>query len=221
MVELKQIARKRRTGAYLFWKLTLDRALALVALLLLSPVLAAVAFGIRCTSRGPILFRQVRMGRGMEPFLVYKFRTMSCRAPRNLATAALSTPERYITRFGAFLRRTSLDELPQLFNVLRGEMSLLGPRPVILSEDELISSRACAGVYGVRPGISGLSQVRGRDLLNNEEKTRLDGEYAHRLSFWRDVWLFLATALAVALHRGVREGEPAHAEGVGKRVSPK
>lgn len=183
-----------------------DGLLALCGILLLWPLLACIAFGIRCTSPGPVLFRQVRVGRGMEPFLVYKFRTMSCRAPREQATACLATPSRYITRFGAFLRQTSLDELPQLFNVLRGEMSLIGPRPVILSEGELISRRACAGVYRVRPGISGLSQVRGRDLLNDEEKTRLDREYVSRLSLLRDGILLLATVLSVAFRRGIREG---------------
>ena len=208
MIKLKKHAvfHPKRARGYAGWKTVLDACAAFSALLLLWPLLLVIAFGIRCTSPGPVLFRQVRLGRGMEPFLVYKFRTMSCRAPRNVPTACLVNAERYITRFGAFLRKTSLDELPQLFNVLRGEMSLIGPRPVVLSEGELISRRACAGVYRVKPGISGLSQVRGRDLLNNEEKTRLDGEYACRLSFWRDSWLFLATAVAVVVRHGIREG---------------
>lgn len=198
-----------RGGRYAGCKSTLDACAALAAILLLSPLLLFISFGIRCTSPGPVLFRQVRLGRGMEPFLVYKFRTMSCRAPRELATAQLTAPERYITRFGAFLRKTSLDELPQLFNVLRGEMSLIGPRPVVLTEGELISRRACAGVYRVKPGISGLSQVRGRDLLNNEEKTRLDGEYAGGLSPWRDAVLLLATVISVLFRYGIREGQSA------------
>ncbi len=205
MVKLNRKKRRR----YLVFKQTADRLLALALLLIFCPVMAAVAFGIRCTSPGPVLFRQVRMGRGMEPFLIYKFRTMSCRAPRNCATAALGTPGRYITRFGALLRKTSLDELPQLWNVLRGEMSLLGPRPVVLVESELITRRACAGVYAVRPGVSGLSQILGRDLLNDEEKTRLDREYVKHLSPWRDGLLLFATVYAVAFHRGVREGSPA------------
>ncbi len=205
MVKLNRKKRRR----YLVCKQTADRLLALALLLFLCPVMAAVAFGIRCTSPGPVLFRQVRMGRGMEPFLIYKFRTMSCRTPRDCATAALCAPGRYITRFGALLRKTSLDELPQLWNVLRGEMSLLGPRPVVLAESELISRRACAGVYAVRPGVSGLSQISGRDLLNDEEKTRLDREYVKHLSPWRDGLLLFATVYAVVFHRGVREGSPA------------
>ena len=211
MIKLKKSAAASLGDArcYARCKAALDACAALAAILLLLPLLLLISIGIRCTSPGPVLFRQVRLGRGMEPFLVYKFRTMSCRAPRELATAQLVTPERYITRFGAFLRRTSLDELPQLFNVLRGEMSLIGPRPVVLSEGELISRRVCAGVYRVKPGISGLSQVRGRDLLNDEEKTRLDGEYACGMSFWRDAILLLATMISVLFRYGIREGSPA------------
>ena len=215
MIKLKKDGKRQRR--YFFCKALADRVFAFFACLALLPVFLAVAFGIRCTSPGPILFRQVRLGRGMEPFLLYKFRTMSCRAPRDCATVAFCAPERYMTRFGAFLRKSSLDELPQLFNVLRGEMSILGPRPVILSEDALISHRACTGAYRVRPGISGLSQISGRDLLNNEEKARLDGEYATRLSFWRDFRLILATALSVAFHRGVREGTPVSTDQGGKK----
>lgn len=218
MIKLKKTVKSPYTRCYCLVKTALDRGLALVAILLLLPLFAAIAFGIRCTSRGPVLFRQVRMGRGMEPFLVYKFRTMSCRAPRYCATAELCAPRQYMTAFGSFLRKTSLDELPQLWNVLRGEMSLLGPRPVILSEDELISRRACAGVYAVRPGLSGLSQVAGRDLLNNEEKTRLDGEYVQHLSFWRDAWLLVVTVFAAAFHRGIREGAPGRVDQGGKTI---
>ena len=142
----------------------------------------------------------------MEPFLLYKFRTMSVRAPRDAATAALSSPERYITRVGAFLRKTSLDELPQLYNVLRGDMSLLGPRPVVLSEGDLILRRAFCGAYRVRPGMSGLSQVRGRDLLSDAEKAALDGRYAANMSFFFDFFLLILTFFAVLLRRHIREG---------------
>ncbi len=192
--------------AYRAVKGALDRLLALLALFFLLPLFFVLVIGIRATSRGPVLFRQVRMGQGMEPFLLYKFRTMACHAPRECATADLMIPQQYITPFGSFLRRTSMDELPQLLNVLRGEMSLLGPRPVILSEGELITRRACAGVYAVRPGLSGPAQISGRDLLNDQEKTQLDGDYARRLSLWRDAGLLLATVQAVASHRGVQEG---------------
>ena len=187
-------------------KRLMDVALSSVFLLAALPLFFCICFGIRISSPGPIFFRQVRLGRQMEPFLVYKFRTMSTAAPRDLATAAMREPGRYITRFGCFLRKTSLDELPQLWNVLRGDMSLLGPRPVVPSEVELITSRATRGVYTVRPGISGLAQISGRDLLSVEEKANLDGCYVREMSFFGDLRLIFQTLLAVFLHRGVREG---------------
>ncbi|MBQ8174374.1 MAG: sugar transferase [Clostridia bacterium] len=198
------VRRSLRVRLYPLGKRCLDFVLAAFLLLAATPMFFFVAFGIRVTSCGPVLFRQVRVGRRLEPFLLYKFRTMSCRAPHDVATADM--PARYITRFGRFLRKTSLDELPQLINVLRGDMSLLGPRPVVLSEVELIASRAARGVYTVRPGISGLAQISGRDLLSPEEKARLDSEYVQQMSFLRDVRLFLSTCLAVFSRRDIREG---------------
>ncbi len=190
---------------YPYLKRGADVSLSLLLLLAAAPLFLFAAFGIRVTSRGPILFRQVRVGRRLEPFLLYKFRTMSTCAPHDLATAAFRDPERYVTRFGHFLRKTSLDELPQLFNVLRGEMSLLGPRPLVLTEVELIASRAARGVYTVRPGISGLAQIAGRDDLDDRQKLRLDIEYVRHLSFFSDFLLFFSTMLAVLTRRGVRE----------------
>lgn len=195
-----------RLPLYPACKRGLDVLLAAAGLALSLPLFFLIAFGIRVTSPGAVFFCQVRMGRGLEPFLLYKFRTMSRHAPRDTATAALHGSGKYITRFGAFLRKTSLDELPQLWNVLRGDMSLIGPRPVVLAETDLIARRVACGAYGVRPGMSGLSQIRGRDLLSNEEKATLDGAYARRLSLWRDAWLLLATAFCVLSRRGVREG---------------
>lgn len=202
MIKLK----KRPLPGYRALKSGLDACFAFLALVLLSPLMAGIAFGIRCTSPGPILFRQVRLGQGMEPFLIYKFRTMICSAPRETASAQLPCRTRYVTRFGAFLRKTSLDELPQLLNVLRGEMCLLGPRPVVPGEGALIARRASNGAYRVKPGLSGLAQVRGRDLLSDAEKADLDGAYATRLSPWRDAGLLLATAFAVLARRGLQEG---------------
>ena len=193
-----------RARAYPFGKRILDVVLSAFLLLAATPLFFFAAFGIRVTSRGPVLFRQVRVGRRLEPFLLYKFRTMSCRAPHDLATADM--PPCYLTRFGRFLRRTSLDELPQLWNVLRGDMSLLGPRPVVTTEVELIASRAAHGVYTVRPGISGLAQISGRDLLSLAEKVRLDSEYVRRMSFFQDARLLLSTFLAVFTRRDIREG---------------
>ena len=210
MVQLKgNLGRERErmtcARTYPCVKRVADVLLSLFLLFAAAPLFLFAAFGIRVTSRGPILFRQVRVGRRLEPFLLYKFRTMSTRAPRDLATAALANPERYVTRFGHFLRKTSLDELPQLFNVLRGEMSLLGPRPLVLTEVELIASRAARGVYTVRPGISGLAQIAGRDDLDDQQKLRLDMEYVRHLSFFSDFQLFFSTLSAVLTRRGVRE----------------
>lgn len=183
-----------------------DILFALVGLLFCFPLFCLIALGIRLTSRGPILFRQVRMGRGLTPFLLYKFRTMACTAPHDAPTAAICSCA-YITRFGAFLRKTSLDELPQLYNILRGDMSIIGPRPVVLTECELITRRADAGVYRVRPGLSGLAQVLGRDLLNDPEKTSLDRLYVRHQSLFFDLRLILLS-LSVALRgHGIREGK--------------
>lgn len=206
MLKFKEKVKWGRAVTYAACKRVLDVMLAVGGMCLLFPLFFAIGFAVRVDSRGPILFRQVRMGRGMEPFLLYKFRTMSVRAPRNCATAAFVTPERYITRVGAFLRKTSLDELPQLYNVLRGDMSLLGPRPVILSEGDLIFRRAFLGAYRVRPGMSGLSQVCGRDLLSDREKATLDGRYAARMSFFSDLFLLISTVFAVLFRRHVYEG---------------
>lgn len=184
----------------------LDVLFAIAALLLTAPLFFGIALGIRLTSPGPILFRQIRMGQGCEPFLLYKFRTMSCRAPHDCASAALVSPGDYLSRFGAFLRASSLDELPQLLNVLRGDMSLVGPRPVVLSENMLIAYRLPCGAYRVRPGISGLSQVLGRDLLGEREKAVLDGLYAERLSLGNDLAILLLTACCVLTRRGLHEG---------------
>ncbi len=201
-------ARRRARGTYPAFKRFLDIFFAAAGLFLTAPLMLGIAFGIRLSSRGPVLFRQIRMGAGCRPFLLYKFRTMTCAAPPDCATAALSSPGQYITRFGAFLRATSLDELPQLFNILRGDMSLVGPRPVILSERELIRARIAEGAYAVRPGLSGLAQILGRDLLGNREKAVLDGLYARRLSFFADATILVRTAVCVLTRRGIREGRP-------------
>ena len=208
MVKLKGRARIGRRAArvrlYPIGKRFLDVVLASFLILAALPLFLFASLGVRLSSRGPILFRQVRLGRRMEPFLLYKFRTMSCHAPRDLATAAM--PACYLTPFGRFLRKTSIDELPQLYNVLRGDMSLLGPRPVVLSEVELIALRAARGVYTVRPGISGLAQISGRDLLSNEDKARLDSEYVRHMSLLSDIRLLISTAAAVFCRRDIREG---------------
>ena len=142
-----------------------DVLLSLLTLICLSPVYLVIALAVKLTSPGPVLFRQRRVGRGGRLFTIYKFRTMRTDTPRDTATHLLKDPARYITRVGAFLRRSSLDELPQFFNVLRGDMSIVGPRPALYNQSDLIAAREAAGVNAVRPGITGWAQINGRDEL--------------------------------------------------------
>ena len=196
----------RRRGYGGLPKRILDIAVALAGLIIAAFPMALCAAAIYIDGGGPIIFRQRRIGADCRPFVCYKFRTMSPDAPRECATAALEHPEQYITRVGVFLRRTSLDELPQLFNVLKGDMSLIGPRPVIASESELIGLRDILGVYGIRPGMTGLAQVRGRDSVSIRRKAAYDAQYVERMSFGYDLMLFIRTLFNVVCCRGVREG---------------
>ena len=187
-------------------KRLLDVVLALAGLFISAVPMAICAAAIYIEGDGPIIFCQRRVGEDCRPFVCYKFRTMSVDAPSECATAALEHPERYITRVGRFLRRTSLDELPQLFNVLKGDMSLIGPRPVIAAERELIGLRDKLGVYHIRPGMTGLAQVRGRDQVSIRRKAAYDALYVERMSFGFDAMLLLQTLINVVGCRGIREG---------------
>lgn len=164
------------------------------------------ALAIALEGGGPVIFRQWRMGADRRPFICFKFRTMTADAPHNCATAELCTPERYITPVGALLRATSLDELPQLFNVLRGDMSLIGPRPVICEERELIGLRDSLGVYAIRPGMTGLAQVRGRDSVPLRRKAAYDAQYMENMSFALDAVLLWRTLINVVNRADIREG---------------
>ena len=191
---------------YIGFKRVLDVTLSLMLLVILSPVFAIVALVIHLDSDGPIIFRQVRSGRLGHPVVIYKFRTMLTAAPANIATAQLEQPQRYITPVGRFLRQTSLDELPQLFNVLKGDMSFVGPRPVIPSETYLLSLRRRYGAHTVRPGITGLAQIRGRDELPPRLKAQYDAEYAANCTFLLDGYIFFSTLRYVIRREGIREG---------------
>ena len=193
-------------GAYPIVKRGADVALSLLALICLSPVLLAVAAAVRLTSPGPALFRQRRVGKDGRLFTIYKFRTMRQDTPRDTATHLLQDPSRYITRVGAFLRRSSLDELPQFFNVLKGDMSIVGPRPALYNQDDLIAAREAAGVNAVRPGITGWAQINGRDELPIPVKVKYDREYVENLSLKMDARCFFGTILSVLRAEGVREG---------------
>ena len=152
-----------------------------------------IAVIIRMTSSGGALFRQRRVGRGGSEFICYKFRTMYENAPKSCPKSALASAEGFVTPVGRFLRRTSLDELPQLFNVLAGDMSLVGPRPLIKEEGEIHTLRHRCGVYRLRPGITGLAQINGRDEVSDIEKARLDSKYAHTVSLSKDTSIIFKT----------------------------
>lgn len=191
---------------YPYIKRGADVILSLLALICLSPVYLIVALAVKLSSPGPVLFRQKRVGRGGRLFTIYKFRTMRTDTPRDTATHLLRDPSRYITRVGAFLRRSSLDELPQFFNVLKGDMSIVGPRPALYNQYDLIAAREKAGVNAVRPGITGLAQISGRDELPIPVKVRYDREYVENLSLNMDARCFFGTIISVLHAEGVREG---------------
>lgn len=178
-----------------------------LGILVLSPVLALLAILIKTDSPGPVFFKQKRVGKGKKHFMIYKFRTMRTDAPHDTPTDQLSDPMRYITRTGKFLRKTSLDELPQLFNIFKGEMSVIGPRPALWNQFDLIEERDKYGANDLRPGLTGWAQINGRDELPIPVKASLDGEYARRISFAFDCKCFFGTIKAVLAHDGVVEGK--------------
>lgn len=193
------------TATYKFYKRCADVVLALLLLILFLPLFAVIAVLTIPDTGISVLFRQTRMGRNDRPFTMYKFRTMRPEAPAEVPSALLGDARRYITKRGQFLRRTSLDELPQLWNILKGDMSFIGPRPVILKETALLQLRRENGANRVRPGLTGLAQVCGRDELGDREKAAYDGLYARRMGFWLDIHIFFSTIRAVLRQDGVRE----------------
>lgn len=187
----------------------LDVLLSLLAIIFLSPLMLVICLIIICDDGMPVIFRQDRVGRGDKLFKIKKFRTMKNGAP-NLSTADFEESDEYITRSGKFLRRTSLDELPQLFNVLAGDMSFIGPRPLIPDESHIRDLRREYGVYSVRPGVTGWAQVNGRDCLSDEEKARYDREYIERRSLAFDTKIFFRTIKVVLTGKDVVEGGMNH-----------
>ncbi len=191
---------------YLSVKRLLDFMMALCGLLLLSPVFLALIVAIKLDSPGPVLFRQKRVGIHRTYFFILKFRTMRTDTPRDMPTHLLQDPDRYITRTGKFLRRTSLDELPQLLNILKGDMAVVGPRPALWNQEDLIAEREKYGANDVRPGLTGWAQINGRDELEIAAKAKLDGEYVKRMGFGMDCRCFFGTFLSVLRGEGVVEG---------------
>ena len=183
-----------------------DFLMSLIAVIVLSPVILIVALAVKFTSPGPILFKQRRIGKNNFEFEIYKFRTMRIDTP-NVPTHLLENPEQWITPIGKFLRKTSLDELPQLFNILKGEMSIVGPRPALYNQLDLKEMRTEVGVHKLVPGLTGWAQINGRDEIPLSLKVNLDKEYLDRMSFFFDIKIIFMTVLSVLKSDGVQEGK--------------
>ncbi len=192
---------------YLVFKRFIDIVLSLCGIIILSPILLIIALAIKIDSKGPVLFKQKRVGKGKNYFPILKFRTMYADVPKDVPTHLLDDPESKITKVGRFLRKSSLDELPQIFNILKGEMSIIGPRPALWNQYDLIEERDKYGANDVRPGLTGLAQVMGRDELPIDIKAKYDGEYVENINFINDVKIFFKTIFSVISSDGIKEGK--------------
>lgn len=187
-------------------KLSLSIIVSGIAIIILAPVLLGIAIAIKVDSKGPVLFKQKRVGKNKSHFMIYKFRSMYVDAPADMPTHMLKDPTIMITKVGAFLRKTSLDELPQLFNIFKGEMAIIGPRPALWNQYDLIAERDKYKVNDILPGLTGWAQIHGRDELEIDEKAKLDGYYVEHMSFLLDVKCFIGTFISVLKSDGVVEG---------------
>ena len=187
-------------------KRLLDVVLSGVGLVALSPVYLIISVAIKADDPGPVLFTQKRVGKNKRYFNLHKFRSMKMSTPHNVPTHMLDNPDQYITRVGKFMRRTSLDELPQVWDIFVGNMSIIGPRPALWNQDVLVAERDKYNANDVKPGLTGWAQINGRDELELAEKARLDGEYVRRIGFPFDVKCFVGTVLSVIKSDGVVEG---------------
>lgn len=188
-------------------KRLIDFMLSLIAVIVLFIPMVLIALIIKFTSKGPVLFKQERIGKNKKHFTIYKFRTMYIDTPSDAPTHTLKDPDACITKVGKILRKTSLDELPQIINILKGEMSIVGPRPALWNQEDLIEERDKYKANDVRPGLTGLAQVSGRDELEIPVKAKVDGDYINRITFIHDVQIFLRTFTSVFKAHGVVEGE--------------
>ena len=189
-----------------FFKRAIDLLLSFIGIIVLTPVWLILTIAIFINDPGPIFFTQKRVGKKKKLFKILKFRTMKTSTPHNMPTHMLENPEQYITKVGGFLRKTSLDELPQIFNIFAGQMSIIGPRPALWNQDDLIAERDKYGANDVKPGLTGWAQINGRDELEIPVKAKLDGEYVEKMSFAFDVKCFFGTIKSVVKHEGVVEG---------------
>ena len=191
---------------YLKIKRLIDIILSLLGLIVLSPVFLILILAIKLDSNGPVLFKQKRVGLHKKHFYILKFRTMRIDTPKDTPTHLLDNPDQWITKVGKFLRKTSLDELPQIINIFKGEMSIIGPRPALWNQYDLIEERDKYGANDAPVGLTGWAQINGRDELSIEVKAKLDGEYVERIGFLMDVKCFFGTIVSVVKSDGVVEG---------------
>lgn len=191
---------------YPYIKRIIDFIMALIGLIILSPIFILLAIIIKLDSKGPVFFKQKRLGMDKRYFNILKFRTMRTDTPKDMPTHMLNNPEAFITRSGKFLRKTSLDELPQIINILKGEMSIVGPRPCLWNQYDLIAERDKYGANNIYPGLTGWAQVNGRDELPIDVKAKLDGEYVKRMNFTFDIKISFMTIFRVIKSDGVKEG---------------
>jgi len=191
---------------YLLFKRIMDFIVSFIALIILSPLFLFLALWIKFDSKGPVFFRQKRIGKDRTFFQIYKFRTMLAETPSDMPTHLLNDPDAFITKSGKFLRKTSLDELPQLINIIKGEMAVIGPRPALWNQDDLADERDKYGANDILPGLTGWAQINGRDELPIDVKARLDGEYVKNMGFWFDVKCFFGTFISILKSDGVVEG---------------
>ena len=193
---------------YKFIKRILDIILSLCGMIVLSPLFLVLIIAIKLDSKGPVLFKQKRIGLHKKHFFILKFRTMRIDTPKDTPTHLLENPEQWITKIGKFMRKTSLDELPQIWNIFVGDMSIIGPRPALWNQYALIEERDRYGAHDVLPGLTGWAQINGRDELPIKQKAELDGYYVKNMSFALDCRCFFGTILSVLKSDGVVEGGP-------------
>lgn len=189
-----------------FLKRLIDLLLSFLAIVLLLPLWIVLSIAIFVTDPGPVFFTQKRVGKNKKTFKILKFRTMKTSTPHDMPTHMLENPEQYITKIGKFLRKTSLDELPQVFNIFVSQMSIIGPRPALWNQDDLVAERDKYGANDIKPGLTGWAQINGRDELEIADKAKLDGEYVEKMSFLFDCECFFGTIKSVLKHEGVVEG---------------